>query len=132
MKSSITFLMMMLLLASAASALVWNPEIITPSARTKWRAGETYTVQWKTTVVDMDIPDGVNGTIKLGYLEEGSINEHLYWDLASAFPLNSGAQSVTLPSDLETKKSYIIVVMGNSGNASPKFTIKAARPFAFQ
>lgn len=85
--------------------------------------------------------------IKLGYLEGDSPNEHLCkchsvsfirgtltdiiihkdWDLASGFPLNKGAQSVTLPSDLETKKTYIIVLMGDSGNASPKFLIQAAR-----
>ena len=56
----------------------------------------------------------------------------LDWDLATDFPLNSGAQTVTLPPDLETKTSYIIVVMGDSGNASPKFTIKASRPLVSQ
>ncbi|KAI7855391.1 hypothetical protein BDC45DRAFT_506093 [Circinella umbellata] len=124
--------LLLLLIVTVVNAIVWNPEITVPKATSKWRAGETYTVKWKTTVLGEDIPDGVNGTIKLGYLEEGSINEHLYWDLATTFPLNSGAQTVTLPSDLETKTSYIIVVMGDSGNASPKFTIRAARPLTTQ
>ncbi|KAI8137025.1 hypothetical protein BJV82DRAFT_636937 [Fennellomyces sp. T-0311] len=125
MKSLTAFLI--LVLATVANAIVWNPEITTPNSGSKWRAGESYTVQWKTTVVGEEIPDGVTGMIKLGYLEEGSINEHLYWDLASDFPLNSGAQKITLPADLETKTSYIIVVMGDSGNASQKFFIQAAR-----
>ncbi|KAI9494647.1 hypothetical protein BDB00DRAFT_817669 [Zychaea mexicana] len=125
MKSFVAFLL--LVLATAASAIVWNPEITTPNSGTKWRAGESYTVQWKPSINGENIPEGVNGMIKLGYLEDGSINEHLYWDLASGFPLNKGAQSITLPADLETKTSYIVVLMGDSGNASPKFTIKAAR-----
>ncbi|KAI9299579.1 hypothetical protein BJ944DRAFT_245073, partial [Cunninghamella echinulata] len=66
------------------------------------------------------------GTIKLGYLtKEDGPNEHLYWDLATGFPLNKGSQEITLPTDLEYRKTYIIVLMGNSGNASKKFTIFA-------
>ncbi|KAI9264166.1 hypothetical protein BDA99DRAFT_437680, partial [Phascolomyces articulosus] len=107
--------------------LFFNVVSTIPNSGTKWRAGETYTVQWKTTVLGENIPDNVNGTIKLGFLEEGSISENLRWDLAKDFRLNSGSQSVTLPGDLETKISYIIVVMGDSGNASPKFTIRGAR-----
>jgi hypothetical protein len=51
----------------------------------------------------------------------------LEWELASGFDLNKGSQVVTLPADLETKRTYIIVLMGDSGNASPQFTITAAR-----
>ncbi|KAG2227981.1 hypothetical protein INT45_012005 [Circinella minor] len=71
--------------------------------------------------------DIYSGIIKLGYLEEGSIDEHLYWDLGSGFLLNSGSQSVRLPRNLKTRDSYIIVLMGNSGNASPQFTIKGPK-----
>lgn len=49
---------------------------------------------------------------------------NLDWDLASGFPLNSGSWNVTLPKDLATRSDYIVVVFGNSGNASPKFTIQ--------
>ena len=41
--------------------------------------------------------------------------------------MNSGSQPVRIPCDLETKDSYIIVLMGDSGNASPKFTIEGSR-----
>ncbi|KAI7901986.1 uncharacterized protein BX663DRAFT_404001, partial [Cokeromyces recurvatus] len=121
---------------SLTSALVINPKITVPNSHTKWRAGNTYIVKWKTTYQDygsnkaIPIPDDYKGTIKLGYLDERKdpYNEHLLWDdLASGFKLNAGSQTITLPSDLETKTSYIIVLMGDSGNASPKFTIQAAR-----
>ncbi|ORY99352.1 hypothetical protein BCR43DRAFT_513470 [Syncephalastrum racemosum] len=120
----------LLILASiycfTVSAIVWNPQITEPSSATVWKAGDNVNVKWDTTIQGEKIPDGVDGIIKLGYLEDGSINEHLYWTLAGNFPLNRGYQNVTLPSDLETKDSYIIVLMGDSGNASPKFTIQSA------
>ncbi|KAG2183236.1 hypothetical protein INT43_006240 [Umbelopsis isabellina] len=45
------------------------------------------------------------------------------WTLANNFKLVSGSHNITLPSDLSTKHSYIIVLFGDSGNASPEFTI---------
>lgn len=118
-------------MASLASAIVINPKITTPNSGTKWRAGQTVTVKWDTTYFDgsgnVPIPESSQGTIKLGYFENGDeYNEHLYWDLATGFSLASGSQTVTLPGDLVTKTSYIIVLMGNSGNASAKFVIRAA------
>ncbi|KAI8367968.1 hypothetical protein EDC96DRAFT_505928 [Choanephora cucurbitarum] len=117
-------------LISFVNAIVINPKITTPSSGTKWTAGQNVTVKWKTTYGPdkTPIPEIMRGYIKLGYFEKGDkYNEHLKWDLASNFSLSSGAQRVTLPSDLETKHSYIIVLMGDSGNASKEFTIRAAR-----
>ncbi|ORZ09621.1 hypothetical protein BCR42DRAFT_423798 [Absidia repens] len=99
-----------------------------PSSGTKWRAGDKRTVTWDTNVEGGPIPDDYKGTIKLGYLDpKDGPSEHLKWELASEFDLNKGSQVVTLPNDLETKRTYIIVLMGDSGNASPQFTITAAR-----
>lgn len=131
-KSTTIIFFLFTAILSLASAIVINPHITSPSSGTKWRAGGNFIVKWDTTYQDggndVPIPEGYKGTIKLGYLEEGDeYNEHLFWDLATDFPLNAGAQRVQLPADLETKTSYIIVLMGNSGNASPKFTIQAAR-----
>ncbi|KAI9322637.1 hypothetical protein BX666DRAFT_1897114 [Dichotomocladium elegans] len=120
-------LVFLLLLLPFTLAIVWNPTITTPNAATKWRAGQSYTVKWETTVLGEEIPDGVKGTIYLGYLEGDDYNEHLNWKLASNFALNKGSQRITLPSDLPTRNSYIIVVMGDSGNASAKFRISAQR-----
>jgi hypothetical protein len=131
-KTTTTILFLFAFLLSMTSAIVINPTITTPNSGTKWRAGGSFIVKWDTTFFDgtgqVPIPEGATGTIKLGYLEgDDQYNEHLFWDLATGFPLNSGAQRIDLPVELETKTSYIIVLMGNSGNASPKFTIQAAR-----
>ncbi|KAL0082456.1 hypothetical protein F4703DRAFT_1865749 [Phycomyces blakesleeanus] len=106
-------------------AVVLNPHIIVPNESTVWKAGGTFDVKWDTIVYGSPIAPEVNGTIKLGYLDGTDINEHLFWTLASGFPLNTGSQSVVLPTDLVTKASYIIVLMGDSGNSSPQFTIEA-------
>lgn len=129
---AISLLFLLFAFSSLVQAIVINPTINVPNANTKWRAGGTFVVKWETTYNDGEkqvaIPSGQKGYIKLGYLEnDDPYNEHLLWDLASDFNLDSGAQSITLPSDLETKRTYIIVLMGDSGNASPKFTIRAAR-----
>ncbi|KAI9271422.1 hypothetical protein BY458DRAFT_509419 [Sporodiniella umbellata] len=127
-----SFILFFFFLISIAHAIVINPAITAPTSGTKWRAGQTFVVKWKTTYFDgqkqVPIPDTQTGVIKLGYFEKNDrYNEHLLWDLASGFKLNSGSQSVTLPNDLETKRSYIVVLMGDSGNASKQFTISAAR-----
>jgi hypothetical protein len=129
---AISLLFLLFAFSSLVQAIVINPTITVPNANTKWRAGGTFVVKWETTYNDGEkqvaIPSAQKGYIKLGYLEnDDPYNEHLLWDLASDFNLDSGAQSITLPSDLETKRTYIIVLMGDSGNASPKFTIRAAR-----
>lgn len=125
-----TIFFLLAFIFTVSTAIVINPKINKPDAGTSWRAGQQVTIQWDTTYFDgtgnVPIPDGYKGAIKLGYLEGDDYNEHLLWDLASDFPLNAGAQSVTLPNDLVTRNGYIIVLMGNSGNASPKFRIKAA------
>ncbi|KAI9361327.1 hypothetical protein BD770DRAFT_383198 [Pilaira anomala] len=131
-KTSILVFFFFAFIASLANAIVINPKINVPNSGTKWRAGQTVTIQWDTNFFDgesnVPIPEYATGMIKLGYFENGDkYNEHLYWDLASGFSLASGAQSVTLPTTLDTKTTYIIVLMGNSGNASPEFTIRAAK-----
>lgn len=44
--------------------------------------------------------------------------------MASDFLLTDDQADITLPSDLEPRDDYIIVLMGDSGNASPQFTIE--------
>ncbi|CDR88732.1 uncharacterized protein SPSC_05564 [Sporisorium scitamineum] len=106
--------------------IVYNPQITSPTSETVWTAGKTYTVTWKVS----DIPaeaEGHKGTIKLGYLPaDGSGGENLKWTLADGFAIKDGQTSVTFPTDLATRNDYIVVVMGDSGNASDKFTIIAA------
>jgi hypothetical protein len=130
-KSISTIFVLFAFIFTLASAIVINPKINVPNEGTQWRGGQTVTIQWDTNYFDgtsnVPIPDGYKGTIKLGYLEGDDYNEHLFWDLATGFALNAGAQSVTLPTDLETRNGYIVVLMGNSGNASKRFRIQAAK-----
>ncbi|CAO3658782.1 unnamed protein product [Umbelopsis vinacea] len=142
-------------LICTVSALVYSPKITKPDSSTKWRAGRSYTVTWDPNSAGVPIPDSIkyasgvgglslevsfyalyanqfhsydSGSMKLGYLlHNDKYNEHLYWNLGGSFQLNSGSQRITLPSDLETRNSYIIVLFGDSGNASPQFEIEAAR-----
>lgn len=65
------------------------------------------------------------GVVKLGYEPangEGGLN--LKKTLAKDFKLTDNEVSVTIPEDQEERTDYIIVLMGDSGNASPHFTIK--------
>ncbi|CAO3623894.1 unnamed protein product [Cunninghamella blakesleeana] len=105
-------------------AIVLNPQVTSPAEKEVLTAGSKYTIKWDTEhVVGGPIPDYLTGTIKLGYLEGDDLNEHLFWELGKGFKLNQGSYEVTIPADLETRTRYIIVLMGNSGNASKEFTI---------
>ncbi|SJX64173.1 uncharacterized protein SRS1_14828 [Sporisorium reilianum f. sp. reilianum] len=106
--------------------IVYNPHITSPTSSTVWTAGKTYTVTWD--VSDMPAEaENHTGIIKLGYLPaDGSGGENLHWTLAEGFAIKDGKTSITLPSDLAARSDYIVVVFGDSGNASKKFTINTA------
>lgn len=79
-----------------------------------------------------DAPESFNTSapvvIKLGYDDGGPGGLHEHWDLVKAsdhVPLSSGHADVALPDSLEARDDYIVVVMGDSGNASPKFSVTA-------
>ncbi|KAL1667013.1 hypothetical protein GGF50DRAFT_112684 [Schizophyllum commune] len=99
------------------------PPITSPNASTTWNVGETVTVTWDTS----DLPPesqitNKEGKIVLGYQTEDSM--HLQYDnpLAQGFSITLGSYDVTVP-DVEERSDYIIVLFGDSGNSSPKFTI---------
>ncbi|KAJ7147131.1 hypothetical protein C8R43DRAFT_542417 [Mycena crocata] len=103
---------------------VWSPSIIKPDASTKWTRGTEANVTWSTS----DIPKSITnpkGTILLGRLEAGSSNEHLDVDhpLADGFDLSDGYSTFTVPI-VPPRHNYIVVLMGDSGNHSPIFTIE--------
>ncbi|KAI9317046.1 hypothetical protein BX666DRAFT_1857930 [Dichotomocladium elegans] len=121
------FSILLLLFAAffaSTDGLALNPPIKVPNAHTVWNAGGTYAVEWNTTTVSgIPIPPTDKGIVMLGYINNGDFSEHLRWTLAVYFPLDTGHVNVTLPSDLPTGDNYIIVLFGDSGNASPQFTI---------
>lgn len=71
------------------------------------------------------------GMIVLGYLsgKKGDTNEHLdlKHPLASGFKLTKGRQNIVIPNVVQ-RETYIIVLFGDSGNASPMFTITNSNP----
>lgn len=74
-----------------------------------------------------DVLQNATSQLKLGYEPAdgaGGLNEK--WTLADGFPLTAGSVSFTLPSDLAARDDYIVVLFGDSGNASPHFSISPA------
>jgi len=102
--------------------IVYSPTIQSPSKGTVWKAGSKQLVTWDTT----SVPSGAEknkGTILLGYLDNtGSENLDIQHPLASGFLLTAGQQTITVPK-VPKKSTYIIAVLGDSGNISQQFTI---------
>ncbi|KAJ3809127.1 hypothetical protein EV368DRAFT_84767 [Lentinula lateritia] len=122
------------ILASREEEIVWSPTITYPLGDdTVWQSGNTvYNMTWETD----NIPENARnntGIIMLGYLDDNdtSSDEHLDWrkPLASGFPLTDGIAYFTLdPSrNLTTRDSYILCLLGDSGNISNRLTIQAAQ-----
>ncbi|TBU48548.1 hypothetical protein BD309DRAFT_1015501 [Dichomitus squalens] len=117
-------------LATTASAValraandVFSPPVTSPTAGEVWTVGSVQTVTWDTSSIPA-ANQNQTGLILLGFVEDGSTDEHLDIEnpLASNFPIRDGAVNVTVP-QVATRDDYIVVLFGDSGNASPKFTI---------
>ncbi|KAJ1023121.1 hypothetical protein NDA16_003274 [Ustilago loliicola] len=106
--------------------IVYNPHITQPTSSSIWVAGKTYQVKWDTSDQPAEA-ENYTGMIKLGFLpDNGEGGYNLYWTLTDGFLIRDGKTSVTLPQDLEERSDYIVVLLGDSGNKSEKFTIKKA------
>ncbi|EJF63332.1 hypothetical protein DICSQDRAFT_55831 [Dichomitus squalens LYAD-421 SS1] len=117
-------------LATTASAValraandVFSPPVTSPTAGEVWTVGSVQTVTWDTSSIPA-ANQNQTGLILLGFVEDGSTDEHLDIEnpLASNFPIRDGAVNVTVP-QVATRDDYIVVLFGDSGNSSPKFTI---------
>ncbi|KAI0301181.1 hypothetical protein B0F90DRAFT_1720025 [Multifurca ochricompacta] len=112
--------------AAAASKrdklIVVAPTVTSPSSGSKWVVGSNQVVTWDTSKIP---PSGQNnrGTIFLGF-NNGTNSENLdvAHPLASNFSITSGRQSVVVPK-VPHKTTYFVVLVGDSGNKSPEFTI---------
>jgi len=107
---------------------VWSPKITSPTKGAVWCEGSTVSVTWDTSNPPAQVTDP-SGTIFLGYeLSGGSGGENLDVDhpLASGFPLSQGQVSFKVPY-VKHRDSYIVVLMGDSGNGSEEFTIKKCK-----
>ncbi|TFL01805.1 hypothetical protein BDV98DRAFT_567558 [Pterulicium gracile] len=102
--------------------VVYNPEITAPVAKQQWCIGSTVNVTWDASDIPSDAFENT-GKILLGYGGD-EYNLHLDVDhpLATGFLLRSEFTSITVP-DVEPRDNYMVVVMGDSGNTSPEFSI---------
>ncbi|WFD32797.1 hypothetical protein MSPP1_003848 [Malassezia sp. CBS 17886] len=105
--------------------LVYSPKITYPKEGVEWTAGHKAHVSWDSKHLPDEL-ESAQGTVMLGYLDD-TPGEHLSDVLADGFRLSSGHVKFDLPSNITKRDDYIVVLLGDSGNASPKFTINAAK-----
>ncbi|KAI0720577.1 hypothetical protein C8T65DRAFT_293498 [Cerioporus squamosus] len=103
--------------------VVYRPHITAPVEGDSWPVASEQTVTWDAS----DIPPEAlyqTGVLLLGHVEDGSSDEHLDIQnpLASGFQIKNGAVNVTVP-EVVPRNDYIVVLIGDSGNASGKFSI---------
>ncbi|KAA1469741.1 hypothetical protein DENSPDRAFT_640884 [Dentipellis sp. KUC8613] len=122
--SPLTFLFLCVFFAFAHAApfvkrIVVDPPITSPTASTVWTVGDKVNVTWDASIV----PSGnFTGKLVLGAQTSDSENLQLDNPLADAFDLHSGTVEITVP-NVASGTNYIVVLFGDSGNASPQFTI---------
>ncbi|OAX38766.1 hypothetical protein K503DRAFT_800197 [Rhizopogon vinicolor AM-OR11-026] len=102
--------------------LAWSPTITCPAAGARWGRGSVQIVSWKTDNIPEEKQNST-GILMLGYLENKSENLDIKNPLAFDFPISSGSVSFTVPQNTSARSNAIVVLIGDSGNASPQFTI---------
>ncbi|KAG8214724.1 hypothetical protein J3R82DRAFT_9812 [Butyriboletus roseoflavus] len=123
----IRYVLLLSSLLSSVSALplalrdVVSPPITSPTAASVWVVGQTQTVTWSTTGLPVNQTNPV-GMLVLGYLYNNSENLMLNSPLATNLNYSVGQAQVTVP-NVPSRTDYIVVLFGDSGNASPEFTI---------
>ncbi|KAH9985075.1 hypothetical protein BJV74DRAFT_775961 [Russula compacta] len=110
--------------AKREELLVVAPPIISPNSTSVWSIFSTQEVIWDTSNIPSEAQNAT-GTLLLGYLDgNNTFDEHLNTGnpLASGFRLTAGRQSIFVP-DVPTRDTYIVVLVGDSGDKSEPFTI---------
>ncbi|EAU85842.2 hypothetical protein CC1G_05059 [Coprinopsis cinerea okayama7 len=104
---------------------VYSPRITHPTSGSVWKAGRNATVTWDLS----DMPRNVTnpyGTLILGYIsDDDQYNEHLdlRHPLALKFDIRHGNVTFRVPK-VSSRADYVVILFGDSGNRSPKFSIK--------
>ncbi|KAG9310855.1 hypothetical protein JVU11DRAFT_8710 [Chiua virens] len=95
---------------------VWAPHILFPNDKTSWCIGDEHHIVWDAKNPPSEITNNLGQAIlaKNGVI----LFEHV---LASGFKLEDGRVSVKVP-DVPTGP-YQVVLIGDSGNYSPEFSI---------
>ncbi|ESK87087.1 hypothetical protein Moror_11912 [Moniliophthora roreri MCA 2997] len=98
---------------------IWNPKITSPNDKTVWCVGKTVKVTWDTSGKPQNFND--NPAIFLFSDIDFKLSETLKdW---KSFSLNAGSIDVKVP-EVKDGKEYFINLASDSGNRSPKFSIK--------
>ncbi|KAF5357136.1 hypothetical protein D9756_006816 [Leucocoprinus leucothites] len=97
---------------------VYTPRLLTPAAGAVWKIGTQQQVTWDTSSPPKQITNH-NGTLILA--KNGLLDYRN--PLARGFDIMSGRQTVTVP-NVAAADDYQLVLMGDSGNYGPKFSIR--------
>ncbi|KAK0201857.1 hypothetical protein DFS33DRAFT_1245337, partial [Desarmillaria ectypa] len=102
---------------------VYSPKITNPTACTTWFNGSRVTVTWDTSNPPQNLTNK-EGKIVLGFMDGQDDDEHLNMlhPLAEGFDIMAGTISFLVP-DVTPRHGYIVVLLGDSGDHSPEFTI---------
>ncbi|KAF9492032.1 hypothetical protein BDN71DRAFT_1591924 [Pleurotus eryngii] len=109
-------------LARRDSEIVYNPPVTYPTKGTTITAGRPFTVTWNT----KGVPDEKKSSAVNVVLGHGrGKNEHLdnAHPLAEKIPIMEGKIHAVIPQDTPSRGDYFVVVMGDSANKSPTFTV---------
>ncbi|KAJ6621853.1 hypothetical protein B0H10DRAFT_1717844, partial [Mycena sp. CBHHK59/15] len=108
---------------------VISPAITSPTAAVNWPPGSTHNVTWNASSVPPSMRNNT-GLILLGHITNDGGNGQAYSEnlnishpLATNFPIGAGWVAVKIPKDTPPRENYVIVLFGDSGNASPQFKI---------
>ncbi|KAL6302859.1 hypothetical protein BKA93DRAFT_381266 [Sparassis latifolia] len=106
---------------SRAEDDIVSPQITYPTTGAVWIPFTNQTVTWDTSNI---APADANNTglLLLGYNEANSEHLDIQYPLATQFPIGAGSVDIVVP-NVTLRTDYIVVLFGDSGNASPEFTI---------
>ncbi|KAI0737891.1 hypothetical protein C8Q80DRAFT_1275935 [Daedaleopsis nitida] len=95
---------------------IWSPPLTYPHQGTVWYTGQSHNVTWDIS----NPPENITNTIGRILLRKGGQVTPVV--VAKGFPITSGRVEVPVPSVI-TGDDYQLVLMGDSGNLGPMFTI---------
>ncbi|KAF9221618.1 hypothetical protein BS17DRAFT_710923 [Gyrodon lividus] len=102
--------------------IAFAPTITSPCAGDIWPTSSKQNVTWLTQNVPSEIQNS-SIVILLGFSANNSENLDYKHPLASNVPIMDGIVEITVPWNLTLRNDYIVVVIGDSGDASELFTI---------
>jgi len=103
---------------------VYVPPVLYPRQGTVWLVGEHHNVVWDTSNPPVNITNKIGQIL----LRKADLTTPLI--LADKFNILLGKIEVTVPW-VQDGDDYQVVLFGDSGNFSPKFTIKSATDSAY-